>query len=86
MSAQLDIEHAGWCTDHRTEYDMGDVSEVCRGSVTVGEATVDLEASPSWTEDDLPIVTPEWTSCDAKGARDLATALVEAARLIEDAS
>lgn len=86
MSAQLEIDHAGWCTDHRTEVDGHEVIEVCRRAVTFGEATVDIEDSPAWTDDDLPIVPPDWHACDAKGARDLAAALIEAARLVEGVS
>lgn len=83
------VEHTGWCNDHRTWVDPinhRDVTEVCRRVVTVGEATVELEVSPSWTEPaDLPIVMPDWTACDQAGARDLAAALIEAARVLEGA-
>ena len=73
------------CNNHRTEVDGPHVTEICRRRVIVGEAHVDLEDSPSWTDDDLPIVPPDWHACDAAGARDLAGALIEAARLLEDA-
>lgn len=67
MSAQLEIDHAGWCTDHRTEVDGHEVIEVCRRAVTFGEATVDIEDSPAWADDDLPIVPPIGTPAMRRG-------------------
>lgn len=86
VSTKENVRHEPWCTSHRTERDRDEVNEICRHAVTVGEATVDLEWSPSWeTDHDMPIVLPEWFSCDEAGARDLAQALSEATRLIEEA-
>ena len=89
MSAtrQHEVQHASWCTSHRVEEDGSDRIEVCRRDVTIGEASVLIEDSPAWAHDPFhagPIAPPQWNECDAPAARDLAAALIEAARLIED--
>lgn len=66
----------------------GTATDIHRGSVTRGQMTVDVEDSLSWPIDEraqvLPPYLPEtWIS--AGDARDLAAALLEAARLVEQA-
>lgn len=74
--------HASWCTSHKTDPDGADV---CQHSVTVGDVTVTIEDSPSWPDvERRQIVPPEITDCDAQGAREMAAALLEAARLVEE--
>lgn len=80
------VEHAGWCTKHITDPDG---APICQHSVTFGDFTVDLEDSPAWPDDERwqvvpPNVPDSWVS--AADARQLAAALIEAARIIEDAS
>ena len=80
-----------WCVNHLTEVIDAEVrpqtSEVPRASVTRGEVTVTVEASPSWVDAPhyLPIMLPEITGVDAASARDYAAALTEAARLLDTA-
>lgn len=73
-----------WCSRHLID---DDGSPVCRGSVTCGDFTVDIEDSPAWVGDPNhggPIVPPDYIELTPAGARDLAAALVAAARLYEE--
>ena len=79
-----DVEHAGWCSHHSTDPDG---APICQHSVTFGDFTVDIEDSPAWPDDERHQVVPPdlpdtWVT--AAGARDLAAALIEAARIVED--
>lgn len=90
FEARMDEDaHAGWCRDHITETDSDDGHdvEVCRRHVTFGPFTVDIEDSPEWPDEERrQIVPPDlpgtWVTPD--DACQLAGALIEAARLIED--
>lgn len=73
-----------WCTDHLIEEDTdGSATDIHRGTVTRGEVTLTIETSPQWSSNDLPILVDEFMTVDAAGARDLAAALLAAARLLE---
>lgn len=83
--------HQKWCTTHLLEEDTdGSAADVCKAAVTRGRFTVDVEDSPAWHDDErCQIVPPDMpfdVSCSAADARDLAAALIEAARLVEEGS
>lgn len=86
MSAQT-FTHQTWCTSHIIEEDTdGTAADVCRTKVTIGPIVVDIEDSPAWPDDERDqIVPPDFpeTWITKEGARYLAAALIEAARLVE---
>lgn len=69
-----------WCTGHRQDFDG---SEIHHGSVTRGDVEVILEDSPSWPREGSMPVQVDVQEADADGARELAAALLEAARLLD---
>lgn len=82
--------HQHWCDDHIIEEETdGTAADVCRTAVTRGRFAVDVEDSPTWPADERnQIVPPDLpgTWVTAADARDLAAALVKAARLVEEGS
>lgn len=87
---RLSFKHATWCDNHIIEEETdGSANDVCRAKVTIGPFVVDVEDSPAWPEDERhQIVPPDLpgTWVTASDARDLAAALVEAARIVEERS
>lgn len=79
--------HQKWCTRHIIEEDgLGGADDVCRTRVTIDRFTVDVEDSPAWCDGERDqIVPPDISSCSAEEARLLAAALLETARLVEEA-
>lgn len=68
-----------WCDSHIIEEAVdGTASDIHRGHVTVGEITLNIEDSPDWPDDCLPIILPDIIDCDVDGAIALAHALLNA--------